>query len=117
MEHVFAYQPGSDRFEVRLEHGFTALARLLEEELGAVHVLAQLQQQLATPAGEIDCGQWRVQWQQGEVQLRHHSLFSEEQTLEPELDYGDSDLCCECGLTDLQQLLDAWQQFMHQQSA
>jgi len=120
MEHDFTYLSDSRRYLMRLPPEQHALQRFLLDEFessrSAYQPLVEALQSLGT-YDEYQCHgkEYVLSVQQREVRISHHSLGYEDVNQElpdDELTLDDSALHCECGLEDVLELLQAWQNFL-----
>ncbi|TKB48054.1 hypothetical protein FCL40_14105 [Ferrimonas sediminicola] len=116
MEYEFKQGLTGER-EARLSMGHEAFGRLLTEELGRPERVSELLETLMRTDGlaerRIGLGEWTLTLELGEILLSHNALgIAEEQELDPEVELYDQESEACCGLEDLCQLLESWQQFL-----
>ena len=120
MEHDFIYLAGSRRYLLKLPSEQHALQCFLLEEFD---LYARSYQPLADKLStlgpydeyQFDGREYSLQVERMEVRVFHQSCdqqHADDQFLEAELSTDDANLQSECGLEDLIQLLQAWQQFL-----
>ncbi len=120
MEHDFIYLPDSRRYLLKLAPEQHALQCFLLEEFtlraGSYQPLLNELQQLGLYSEyQFDGREYSLQVERMEVRVFHQSCdqhHADDQFLEAELSTDDANLQSECGLEDLIQLLQAWQQFL-----
>ncbi|EKE71413.1 YacL family protein [Gallaecimonas xiamenensis] len=114
MEYQFSHNPFTGRHQVRMEYGFAAFGRFIEDELGAdLSLAAPLIAALASQGSHrFDGREWTLVLEEGELALQHHSLGQDQEDVDPDLDLDDTDLMGHCGLEDGLQLFRAWCAFI-----
>lgn len=120
MEHDFIYLPDSRRYLLKLAPEQHALQCFLLEEFtlraASYQPLLDALQQLGLYSEyQFDGSEYSLQVERMEVRVFHQSCdqqHADDQFLEAELSTDDANLQSECGLEDLIQLLQAWQQFL-----
>lgn len=122
MEFDFIYNTDAKRYSLKLSSEQLALQCFLLDEFerrssAYQPLLKQLQQLNAQSQYQWDGKEYRLTVQAAEVVICHFSLLQEDgngMELDPEqdLELDQSQLYAECGLEDLLDLVQQWQQFL-----
>ncbi|WKE66122.1 YacL family protein [Gallaecimonas kandeliae] len=113
MEYQFRLDPFTGRHQIRMEYGFEALGRFIEDELGRDGTkLKALISQLQGGSCHFEGREWGLHSEEGELLVQHHSLGLDAGEWDPDLDLDDSSLEARCGLEDGLKLLAAWLDFV-----